>query len=294
MATPNPLHPAPATSVKTDPSTQTSELAVVTVSSRISEFWRDQPELWFLHTEAILAPQKLSDEHRFNLIVSKLSKDVLEQVIDLLRDPPAVKKFDALKARLISTYEESEAKQFEKLLSQMELGDQKPSQLLRKMRELAHDKINEQTLSMLWMRQLPSSVRGVLTVADTKNLETRAAMADKILETMRPMEVAELKTAASTSDNHKEIARLTARVNNLYRLVNEKPRYHRVPGPSRYYRTRSQSRPRLPAKKPGTSHGDAQPTPKASKPPRTCFYHAKYGDNAHKCIAPCNYNKTEN
>lgn len=267
-----------------------SELAVVTVSSRISDFWRDQPGLWFLHTEAILAPQKLSDEHRFNLIVSKLPKDVIQQVSDLLRDPPASKKFEALKLRLISTYEESEAKQFEKLLSQMDLGEQKPSQLLRRMRELAHDKINDDTLSMLWMRHLPASVRAVLAVADTQKLDTRAAMADKILETMRPVDVAEISTAASTSsDVRQEIARLTAQVAQLQLQCSQRSRFNQARGRPRFFRGRSLSRRRDEST---AQHSATKVCPERTardQSDRTCFYHARFGARANKCVQPCKY-----
>lgn len=300
-----PTNPSPAPSqVPSEPasremeSQQALELAAVTVSSRISDFWCDQPALWFLHVEAILAPQKLADEHRFNLAVSKLPKEVIQQVSDLLRDPPASNKFQALKTRLISTYEESETKQFEKLLSQMELGEQKPSQLLRKMRELNHDRINEDTLSMLWMRHLPASLRGVLAVADTKNLENRAAMADKILETMRPVEIAELttpSTSASYNHNamHEEVVKLTAQIAQLTRKFNEQPRCCQARGRPRFFRSRSQSRSRNSPAQHRASTSNPQRTTK-DRPDRTCFYHAKYGTKAHKCVAPCKFNQAEN
>ncbi|XP_022834877.1 uncharacterized protein LOC111362435 [Spodoptera litura] len=41
-----------------------SELAAITLTSKISEFWTDQPRVWFIRTEAMLAPQKLSDDAR--------------------------------------------------------------------------------------------------------------------------------------------------------------------------------------------------------------------------------------
>lgn len=120
---------------------ENGEVAVVSVSSRIPEFWCDQPRLWYVQCEAILSNQKLSDEARYNLVVTKLGKEVVQQVSDILLKPPATGKFDTLKERLLKIYEESEIRQFQKLLSEMELGDQKPSQLLRRVRDLARDKI---------------------------------------------------------------------------------------------------------------------------------------------------------
>ncbi|XP_022830390.1 uncharacterized protein LOC111359164 [Spodoptera litura] len=175
-----------ATQPKVQP--EVVELATVTVSSRIPDFWRDQPRLWFVQCEAVLSPQKLSDEARFNMVVTKLGKEVVQQVSDILLKPPETKKFETLKARLLTVYEESEMRQFQKLLSEMELGDQKPSQLLRRMRDLAREKIPDETLSIMWQGHLPSPVRAVLAVTEAKNLETLAAIADKVMETSKPFQ----------------------------------------------------------------------------------------------------------
>ncbi|XP_022836513.1 uncharacterized protein LOC111363877 [Spodoptera litura] len=176
------------------------ELATVTISSRIPEFWCDQPRLWFVQCEAILGPQKLSDEARFNLVVAKLGKDVIQQVSDILLKPPENKKFETLKARLLVAYEESENRQFQKLLSEMQLGDQKPSQLLRRMKDLARGKIPDETLIIMWQGHLPSAVRAVLAVSEMKDLEKLAAVADKIMETTRPLnDIAEIQATTSKS-----------------------------------------------------------------------------------------------
>ncbi|XP_028170712.1 uncharacterized protein LOC114360286, partial [Ostrinia furnacalis] len=177
------------------------ELSAVTVSSRIPDFWRDQPRLWFVQCEAILGPQKLSDEARYNLVVTKLGKEVVEQVSDILLKPPESGKFEALKTRLMTVYEESEMRQFQKLLSEMELGDQKPSQLLRRMSDLARDKIPDETLKIMWQSHLPSSVRAVLAVSDVQVLDKLAAIADKVMETSRPIQISEVQASPSTSSN---------------------------------------------------------------------------------------------
>nr|XP_026498875.1 uncharacterized protein LOC113402777 [Vanessa tameamea] len=216
------------------------ELAVVTVSSRIPEFWCDQPRLWFVQCEAILVPQKLSDEARFNLVVTKLGKEVIQQVSDILLKPPDVKKYDTLKERLLKVYEESEIRQFQKLLSEMELGDQKPSQLLRRMRDLARKKISDETLRIMWQGHLPPSVRGVLAVSEVRDLENLAAIADKVMETTRPLQVAEAQAMSSSSANAStssatafiiaELAKLSLKIRNIEKQRNRREKYrgHRV------------------------------------------------------------------
>lgn len=116
----------------------------------------------------------------------------MEQVSDIVLSPPETRKYDALKTRLLAVYEESEVRQVHKLLMELELGDQKPSQLLRRMRDLASNKFTDETLSMLWIRHLPGAVRAVLTVSEVSDLEKLAMMADKVIETTRFVEVEEV------------------------------------------------------------------------------------------------------
>ncbi|KAL0803391.1 hypothetical protein ABMA28_017376 [Loxostege sticticalis] len=199
------------------------ELSAVTVSSRIPEFWRDQPRLWFVQCEAILGPQRLIDEARYNLV------------------PPESGKFDALKTRLIAFYDESEMRQFQKLLSEMELGNQKPSQLMRRMRDLAREKIPDETLQIMWKGQLFSSVRAMLAISDVKYLDKLAAIADKVMETSRSVHISEVQTQPTTSSNGDqafilaEIAKQTMKINDMERSRNTYKNFNN-------YRKRWQSR----------------------------------------------------
>lgn len=104
----------------------------VALSTRLAQFWTDQPRVWFIRTEAILASQKLKDEAKFDIVISKLNKEVISQVTDILINPPITGKYEALKNRLLAIYEESHNRQIQKLISDLELSDQKPSQLHRR------------------------------------------------------------------------------------------------------------------------------------------------------------------
>lgn len=250
------------------------EVAVVTVSSRIPEFWCDLPRLWFIQCESILAPQKMSDEAKYNLVVAKLGKEVIQQVSDILLKPPDVKKFDTLKERLLKVYEESEIRQFQKLLSEMELGDQKPSQLLRRMRDLAREKIPDETLRIMWQGHLPPSVRGVLAVCEAKDLEHLSAIADKVMETAKPLQVAELQVSPSTSNDTSfilaEIAKLSLKVRELEKQRNN-------------YRNRSRFRSR--SRSASRGRNLIRRTP--DNPDWLCSYHFRYRHRATKCVEPC-------
>lgn len=260
--------------------TPTTDIMAIQLASRIPEFWADQPRVWFIRTEAILAPQKLSDDSRFDMVVSKLPKDIITQISDFLSNPPASGKFNAIKIKLLSLLEDSKARQIEKLISEMELGDQKPSQLLRRMRDLARDKIPDDTLRVLWQGHLPSTVKAVLAVTDTKDLENLASVADNVAEATRSSQVAAITTTSNTTNEiallRAEIAKLNIRVLNAER---SRPRYRNF-HQYRRYSSRSSSRHR----------NNSSQRPQRSSPGNLCFYHEKYKEKAHKCVQPCAWN----
>ncbi|XP_046976455.1 uncharacterized protein LOC124542561 [Vanessa cardui] len=255
------------------------ELASVTVSSRIPDFQHDQPRLWFVQCDAILRPQKLSDDTKFNLIVTKLSKDVIQQVSDILLSPPETNKFETLKTRLLAVYEESETSKFQKLISGMDLGDQNPSQLLRRMRDLARGKIPDDTLLIMWQGHLPASVRAVLAVSEVKDLEKLAAMADKVMETSSPANISAIQTPGSRDDSFilAEIAKLSLRIREM-----ESRSRQRNLSNSMQKRRRSVSRERNTIRR------------KPESADWLCYYHHRFHSRAKKCIEPCSWKKDKN
>lgn len=129
-----------------------NDLAAISLSAKIPEFWADMPRMWFAQFESIMAPQRQGDREKYNLVVAKLSRDAIQQVSDLIITPPERDLYGAVKARLLLVYEESAEKQFHKLVSDMQLGTQKPSQLLRRMAEYARNaRVADETLKNLWI-----------------------------------------------------------------------------------------------------------------------------------------------
>lgn len=252
-------------------------VSTIAVSARIPEFWQDAPKLWFIQTEAVLQPQHMSDEAKYQVIIAKLGKDVITQVTDILVNPPTAGKYENLKTRLLEIYEESEGRQIQKLIGEMELGDQKPSQLLRRMKDLARGRVTDDALTILWQNHLPTPVRGVLAVADSKDLNTLASIADKVLETTKP-----IHNIARVDHPVSEVSELVAEIKNLSeRLRNmeagrSRPRYRNF----NRFENRSVSRGRSVGRR--RSPGD---------PTWLCSYHFRYKHRAEKCIEPCNWNK---
>ncbi|GBP11409.1 hypothetical protein EVAR_92919_1 [Eumeta japonica] len=97
------------------------------VHARVPDFWDYQARLWFAQFEAVVINQRLPDIARDNLVAEKLSKAAIQQICDILLAPPVTEKYNTMKTRLLAVYEESETRQLQKLLSEVKIGDERPS-----------------------------------------------------------------------------------------------------------------------------------------------------------------------
>lgn len=240
------------------PAQDGARIDTLSVHSRLSDFWPAYPRLWFTHFEAVMAPQKQGDDARYQAAIARLGLDALQQVSDIIANPPAEDKYGALKARLISAYEESETRKLQKLMEEMELGDQKPSQLLRKMRELAGNKIPDGTLRIMWAKLLPPSVRAVLSVSDTTDLEKLSQVADTVMDSIAPPnQVAQITHASDIATLHEKLAQISLELAEMRK--------------NRESRGRSRSRriSRSRSKTPGGTW--------------ICWAHRKHGAQAYSC-----------
>lgn len=256
-----------------------ADIFPVSIQSRILPFWREHPRLWFAQFEALISTSKIGDEQKFRYVLSVLQQTDVQQVGDILLNPPPSEKYAALKTRLLSVYQESESKQLQKLLSGQELGDQKPSQLLRKMRDLGGSMVQDDALRVLWLNQLPTAVRAVLSVNEESSLNTLATMADKMTEHMEP-QVAAISTQKTTTDSQtdllsKQIEKLTLEVAEL-----RGRQHYRRPSHS-HWRGRSRSK----------SHGRSERKP--TDPEWLCRYHYRFKQHARRCESPCAWKKPQ-
>lgn len=272
------------------------EIAAIALSMRVPPFWRDKPRLWFITFEAAVSDLKKSDVQKAQMVVAQLTKEDIEQICDLLENP-SERPYNAIKERLISVYEESDGKQLQKLLSDMELGDQKPSQLLRRMRNLAHNKVPDNTLRLMWVNLLPAQVRSVLVVSDTISKDTAldelAKMADKMMEqTSEAPAVASVDNSQAQAQGNmqyivEEIRKLHLEIAEL-KKENTHCRCTRS-SPPPHYRYNRHERSRTPSRSHSRNYRS-----RSSTPSPYCFYHRKFGTKARHCTTPCSFNKDNN
>ena len=250
---------------------------VAAVSLKLPPFWPADPELWFAQVEAQFACRRITSQRsKFDHVVSSLAPEFAGEVRDLLVKPPTVDPYTTLKTQLTKRTTASEQKKLQLLFTSEELGDRKPTQLLRRMQQLLGNRpgmTDESFLHELFLQRLSPNVRMVLASSpEWTGLEQLAELADKVMEVAapNPPSIARVTTSPTlaTEVEHlrKEVARLEKAVQTLAQ--------------SRSF-SRSHSRP---SRRPPTP-------PPANAPPHDsdsfCWYHHKFGSKAQRCRSPC-------
>lgn len=239
---------------------------------RIPPYNFGDPHLWFAmcdRTFGLGVPKAVTDSvTKFNYIVSNLPPEAAAIVRDVIINPDTVDPYTQIKTQLIQRSGESSQQEIRKLLSGEELGDRKPSELLRIMnRRAASHNVPKELMLELFLQQLPTSVQTILASITPITVEKAAEVADRILE-VNPT-TAPLSTHAISSSSEdrilQEIQRLNKRIDELQLQRNRGE-----------VRTRSRSRKR----------SFSRPREEG-----VCWYHQQFQDKARKCSPPCTYSK---
>ncbi|XP_014778807.1 uncharacterized protein LOC106875253 [Octopus bimaculoides] len=158
------------------------------ISIKVPLFSTLDPPLWFCYIVAQFASSRItSNATRLTHIIGSLSPEILNEVRELIMAPPDTVSFDTFKTTLLTRMEESQQKRLCQLLLTEELGDKKPSQLLRQMKQLmGDDNLPNRVLKQLFRQHLPSNTQVVLTATkDSKSVVELTELADRIADVPR-------------------------------------------------------------------------------------------------------------
>ncbi|XP_055633966.1 uncharacterized protein LOC129774274 [Toxorhynchites rutilus septentrionalis] len=247
-------------------------MAVNKIGIKVGPFWKRDPILWFAQIEAqFTLAGIIREDTRYYHVLAGIDSEILACCSDIIRDPPADDKYTKIKERIIQEYSTSEQNRMQQLLRGCELGDRKPSQLLREMRDLARDVItDEKIIKSLWMQQLPETTQAVLKVSETTlQLSQLAEQADKLADITRNR-VASSVTASPDSTNEIGLAELRTRISEISNKL------------AAFRQERSRSRNRSFNREQSFRSGSREYHP-------YCYYHRKFGANAKNCREPCQF-----
>lgn len=202
--------------------------------------------------------------------------------MDLIENPPAANKYETIKEWIIAEFQQSDQHKLRILLRESELGDLKPSQLLRKMKELSKGALSDDALKTLWIERLPEQIRPVISISDG-DLNKVAIMADKMLEITSYNAISEVAAHANFSQSEPQIAVLTKQIEELSsrfsQFANERNQTQQHSNSDNRGRSRSR----------GNSQNRTRSNSRPPNDSAYCFYHYNFGAMARKCKEPCKF-----
>ncbi|KAF7281103.1 hypothetical protein GWI33_005161 [Rhynchophorus ferrugineus] len=177
---------------------------------------KTEPEIWFNRRGAqFRAAGIIADATKFDYTIANLNHGVLSEVIDIIRKPPDTKIYDPLKHRLIKRSAVSQTNKICKLMGDITLGDQTPSQLLHKLQILIKGNTSENPL----LGTIATKHESAVIVTRDEDLEM---LADRIQDTNELSKIQNIQEQASPSNEiqeqirqlRKQMKMLTERPNN--------------------------------------------------------------------------------
>ncbi len=258
---------------------------VDSVSFSAPPFISQDPSTWFSILECTFKASKITASlTKFVKASTVLPADVLSQVADVVSAAStSASPYEDLKAAVLQRLQSTVSSRLQELLSKEELGGEKPTDLLRRMKKLLGDKFTsfdkELFLQLFYQRLPPDTQRCLFTVKNKLSVDELATLADEFMATLpqgQPAAVASISAENSTKQLAELVSQLSLQVRDLQREVRER------------FCSRSRSSSR---------HDFRRRQRSKSKTPETsgfCYYHEEFGKDARNCKAPCSFAKSLN
>jgi len=235
------------------------------VAFRIPDFWPHDPSTWFRKIESKFRICNIRQSStKYDHLLSALPTNICSSINDSLAeiDENADNAYEPLKELLMTRYTMDRWARAFKLHKFPEIGNMKPSEMMRQMKALLPLDSTACTYFMAaFLLRLPADMIDHIISQDFKDCTKMAEYADKLYARRRG----------------NTVTAVTANYEATINAVSGGPRRENSPHDRR---RRSPSRPgRSRRKTPGLYKDDSG----------ICYYHTTYGDQARKCKPRCQW-----
>ncbi|CAE1140302.1 unnamed protein product [Acanthosepion pharaonis] len=241
-------------------------------------------QTWFIQLDAIFQARHVtSQQSKFAFVVEKLPAEIAAEVADVLINLPPEKPYEVLRQAILQRTGCSEERKIKDLLTNVTLGDSKPSQLLRRMVTLlGNNTISETVLKQMWLEKLQPDIVQILAVLTEVDVHKLASIADKIVDTRPIRQISSVVPSDDpTPDVNQQLHVLTAELKKLSLRLDS---IQSIPRRSRSYSTNTHNTSRRRSTSRQTRHHQRG----------YCWYHEVFGARARKCQSPCAYKNAGN
>lgn len=284
---------------------------------RFPPFWTSKPEVWFSQVEAQFSLAKISnDRKKYDHILALLPIEVINDIYDVIQNPPEHNLFDNLKTTILVRLSSSEEKRLDDLLTGSQMGDRKPSEFYRHMLGIVGGThmVSQDLLVKLWKRRLPKTIFVAITASGKTNIEEIIDIADKIWESCQNPVMSPVNrqsdiysgNLSNSSDSAPTIANLLDQFNTfstnfqstLNQIVLKQQSLELQISTLQTNSSQNQS-PAFPSKYCSNCQNRSRSTTRSSSRNRfdttnntVCYYHQLYKERAFKCGGSwCIFNK---
>lgn len=261
---------------------------------KLPSFYHKEPIVWFAEVELLFDYVGVQTEKtKAGAVLAALDCETVMTVSDIITlevSPPDL--YSRIKQRLISTFSISSESRLRQLLKGELSGEGKPSLILSRIRNLSQDKCSDEVIKTVFLDQLPSNCRSALALSEASDINKLAELADRFME-VAGQSSSQVSTVSAENSNEalaNKIDALSAKVDAL--SVQSRSRSNQPSGSyNRGNRSKSSHSRNFGNKNFNNNSNNRnrnfKPNNNNNQNPQLCFYHKKYGNNAHKCDPSC-------
>lgn len=229
-----------------------ARLPVPQMSNSNIEAWFTTMDFWFTASGIVADKQKTAT------ILAALDPNIISQLADVIANMPASDKYTYIREKITEHFADSEHRRLNRLLSELPLGDKRPSELYFEMKRVAGNTLGEAALKGLWTKRLPDFAQAVVA-ASTGTATEFTKIADSIVDAISSNQINRVQTSPGELN---ELRLAIVELGKKFELLSN----------------RSRSRSRRPINQGNRSQSRSSYSNAAGD---ECWYHQKYGWNAH-------------